>query len=218
MHARVPLSRFFLCGARVHPQFDMGKMAGGVMEKMGMGNPADNGLSDEDAKSMEERLKTGQMTFDDFLMQVKVMQKGASMQAMLGKIGGGKFSKEQIDEGQKKMVRYGKFVEAMDAEERQDAMLIIDETAAARKGSKAPRLERIAEATGTTVEDVGRFVQEFNMMRGAAVKFANGESPESIRESMAAEQQEGGAPLNRQQRRMKAKKSKKKAPARRGFG
>lgn len=71
-------------------------MSAGLMEKMGMGNPADTGLSDEDAKNMEQRLREGQMTFDDFLTQVKVMQKGASMQAMLGKMGGGQISKEQV--------------------------------------------------------------------------------------------------------------------------
>ena len=89
----------------------MGSQLGSkVMEKMGMGNPADLGLSDIDAKAMESRLKSGEMTFDDFLLQVKVMQKAASMQAMLGKMGG-QFSKEQIDEGQKKMQRYGKYVD-----------------------------------------------------------------------------------------------------------
>ena len=49
---------------------DFGKMGQGLMETMGMNNA---GLSDEEAKSMEERLRAGEMTFDDFLVQVKVM-------------------------------------------------------------------------------------------------------------------------------------------------
>lgn len=201
----------------------MGSQLGGkVMEQMGMGNPADFGLTDLDAKAMETRLKSGDMTFDDFLLQVKVMQKASSMQAMLGKMGGGSFSKEQIDEGQRKMTRYGKYVEAMDAEERESPQLLIDETAVARKGGEAPRLERIASAAAATTEDVGRFVMEFNMMRGAAVKMANGESPEQIRESMAAEQAQGGGgaagPMNRKQRRLAAKKGKKKKAKAGGFG
>ena len=117
--------------------------------------------------------------------------------------GGGQFSKDQIEEGQRKMERcahaphtrelsphttrtlsshlssrltyrlslsrrYGKFVEAMDAEERSECQLLIDETTTARAGgSKAqtPRLVRIAESSGSTVEEVGRFVMEFNMSR-----------------------------------------------------
>tara|TARA_B110001450_G_scaffold198427_1_gene187069 strand:- start:193 stop:624 length:432 start_codon:yes stop_codon:yes gene_type:complete len=120
-------------------QFDLGKAAGklggNVMEKMGMGG--DMGLSDDESKEMEDRLRKGEMTFDDFLKQVKVMQKASSMQAMLGKLGGGQISKEQLDEGQKKMLRYGKFVEAMDSEERLNAKLLIDETTEARCATAA---------------------------------------------------------------------------------
>ena len=46
-----------------------------------------------------------------------------------------------------------------------------------RSNRPAPRIERIAESSGTSVEEVGRFVMEFNMMRGAAVRFANGACP-----------------------------------------
>ena len=110
----------------------------------------------------------------------------------------------------------------MDAEERESPQLLIDETATARKGNAAPRLERIAAASAASTEEVGRFVMEFNMMRGAAVKMANGESPDSIRESMAAEQAQGGggaaAPMNRKQRRLAAKKGKKKRARAGGFG
>ena len=160
---------------------------------------------------METRLRAGQMTFDDFLKQVEVMQKGASLQAMMGKFGAG--NEEQIKEGQKKMNRYADYIKTMDAEERDDPELLIVEAEEVRRGAKAARLERIAQASGVTVEDVGRFVLEFKMMRSAAVKFANGESPDSIKQSMMEEQQQSAPPLNRQQRRMAAKKSKKKPSA-----
>ena len=48
-------------------------------------------------------------------------------------------------------------------------------THSARQVAAWVALARIAESTGATVEEVGRFVMEFNTMRGAAVKFANGE-------------------------------------------
>jgi signal recognition particle subunit SRP54 len=193
-------------------------MGSDFMDKMGLGN---TGLSEEETKSMEARLRAGEMSFDDFLTQVNVMQKGASLQAMLGKLGGGQQEAAQLEEGQKKLVKYGEFVKVMEPEERggEATQAIIDEANAARDGkTAAPRLERIAEASGSSIEEVGRFVLEFSMMRSAAVKFANGESPESIRESMMKEQQQTGPPLNRQQRRMAAKKGKKKAKASGGFG
>ena len=199
---------------------DFGKIAGDTMSKV-MGTDAGSmGLSDEEMSSMEDRLRAGEMSFDDFLKQVQVMQKGASVQAMLGKMGGAGMTDQQLKDGQKKLEKYGEYIKFMDAEERQDTSLLIDEMAQARKGAKAPRMERIAEAAGVTVEDIGRFLLEFKMMKGAAFKMANGESPESIKQSMLEEQAAGGTEqvLNRQQRRMAKKKSKKKPKASGGFG
>jgi hypothetical protein len=72
---------------------DFGKMGSDFMDKMGLGN---TGLSEEETKSMEARLRAGEMSFDDFLTQVNVMQKGASLQAMLGKLGGGQQEAAQL--------------------------------------------------------------------------------------------------------------------------
>jgi len=177
------------------------------------------GQSEEEAKAMEERMKAGEMSFDDFLKQVEVMQKGAGMQDMLGKLGGG--ANVDLAAGRKKMESYAKYIEAMEPEERggDATQALIDEALAGRSGGQAPRLQRIADATGASLEDVGRFVLEFKMMRSATVKFANGESPESIRASMEQEQRADGvaAPLNRQQRRAAKKKKKKGSASSSGF-
>jgi len=197
---------------------NIGKMGSDFMGKLGF-NPGDKmGLSDEEMSSMEDRLRNGQMTFDDFLKQVSVMQKGASVQAMLGKMGGSGMTDEQLKEGQKKLVRYGDYIKYMEEDERADPQLLIQEMQAVRSGSQPERLKRLADAAEVKVEDVGQFVMEFDMMRGAAVKFANGEDPESIRRSMMEQQQQQGPKMNRQQRRMAAKKGKKKVKASGGFG
>ena len=196
-------------------QFDMGKMGSDFMKKtMGMGGP-ESGLSEEDSKAMEDRLKNGEMTFDDFLKQVQVMQKTAGLQSMLAKgpFGGQSVSDEQVREGQKKLSRYSEFVESMDAEERGAPDLLIDEAKLIQAGNSlatAPRLQRIADASSGTIDDVGRFVMEFNTMRTAAVRFARGDNPEDIKAGMMAEQNAGKPPPNRKQRRMAAKKQKKK--------
>jgi len=192
------------------------KGAGDVMSKMGM---AAAGLSDEEAKAMEERLRAGEMSFDDFLTQVKVMQKGAGLQDMMGKMGANKAGLD-LAAGRKRLEKYGQYIEAMEPEERGGTatQTLIDEAEAGRRGSPAPRLQRIADATDTSLEDVGKFVLEFSIMRSAAVKFARGESPESIQASMEKEQLEKGPPLNRQQRRMNAKKRKKGRAKASGFG
>merc|ERR1719163_315668 len=138
-----------------------------------------------------------------------------------GPFGGQNVTDEQVRDGQKKLKRYGAFVECMDAEERQDPELLIAEAKALKAGSSAAaatRVQRIAEAAECTAEDVARFVLEFSTMRSAAVRFARGDDPEAIKQSMMEEQQADRPPLNRQQRRMQAKKTKKKTAATGGFG
>ena len=100
----------------------------------------------------------------------------------------------------------------MDAEEPECQLLIDETTAMCAGGSKAqtPRLVRIAElwlygGGGWTLRDG---VQHDARRGHQDCK----RRADSIRESMAAEQQAAtGVKLNRQQRRMKAKKGKKKA-------
>lgn len=200
------------------------KLGNQLMSKLtGQENP-DTGMSEADAKDMEERLKEGKMTFNDFLKQVQVMQKAAGLQSMLSKspFGNGQVTKEQVEDGQKKLKRYSEFVEQMDDQERSEPELMIAEMKSLRAGSSAAtatRITRIAEASGATVEDVGKFVLEFSTMRSAAVRMARGDNPDDIKRSMMEEQQaEGGKTLNRKMRRMQAKKTKKKPPAAGGFG
>ena len=54
----------------------------------------------------------------------------------------------------------------------------------------APSCEPRAPASlPSSVDEVSAFVAEFDVLRTAAVKFARGDSPESIRESMVAQQE-----------------------------
>ncbi len=147
---------------------DIGKTGSDMMSTLGLGGE-DSGLSKEESDAMEGRLRSGKMNFDDFLKQVGVMQKAGSMQAILNKGpwgGDNKMSEQQMRDGQKKLERYGDFVKSMEADERDDPSILIAEAEAlsrSRDVGKAPRLARIAEASGVTIEDVGGFVKEFEV-------------------------------------------------------
>lgn len=45
------------------------------------------------------------------------------------------------------------------------------------------------QASGQSIEDVGQFVTEFSVLRKAAVAFANGEDPNTVKQMMMEEQQ-----------------------------
>jgi signal recognition particle subunit SRP54 len=172
---------------------------------------------------METRFKDGHMSFQDFLKQVQMMQKVGSLQSMVSKVpgmGGRVPDSAQIEEGEKRLRRYSVFVKQMTDEEQKNPDLVISEAQALKRGGAVgERLTRIAQAAGGEAQEVAKFALEFNVMRGAAVKFARGESPESIRNDMAAEQAAVAGPKNRAMRRMaKKQEGKKKSSASRGFG
>jgi len=205
---------------------DLGKAAqkaaaaagGKFMEGMGLGG--DLGLSDEEKEAMEARLKEGEMSFDDFLKQVQMMQKAGSMQAMLkkGPFGSGQEAEAQLKEGEKKLKRYAAYTECLEPDEFADPALVIDEAKAVRAGAQPVRLKRLAEASDSTVEEVGLFITEFAALRKAAAAFARGEDPNTIKQMMMDEQEGARPPLNRAMRRMKAKKTKKAPKTGGGFG
>jgi len=196
---------------------NIGAGVGKFMKSMTGGSTDDLGLSDDEKEAMEERFKKGEMSFEDFLKQVQLMQRVGSLSSMVSKVpglGGKVPDARQLEEGQKRLTRYSKFVEQMSEEEKLQPELIINEAQQLKNGGVAgERLLRIGTAAGGEAQEVAKFALEFNVMRGAAVKFAAGESPESIQRDMAAEQAAVSGPKNRAMRRMAKKQSKKKGKA-----
>ena len=193
----------------------------GGLKMPGMPGGDDMGLSKEQAEEMEARMKTGGMSFDDFLMQTKVMQKAGSMQAMMQKMpfgGGGQISDQQLQDGERKMKRFGSYIEVMAAEERNNPQLLLDELKGTKSGVEPERMQRIADASGAELSQVANFVSEFSSLRSAAQKFANGANPEDIKREMMEEREETGT-VNRAQRRAAKKKKAGAVKARPGgFG
>ncbi|KAL1511754.1 hypothetical protein AB1Y20_005042 [Prymnesium parvum] len=197
---------------------NFGNLGSKLMEQMGLGEGS--GLTKEESEAMEARLKTGEMSFDDFLKQVKVMQKAGNVQAMLknGPFGSGPEAAAQLKEGERKLSRYASYVEVMESEDRNNPSLLIEEAKLVRGGAPPNRLKKLAEAAGTSIDEVGQFVTEFALLRKAAVAFANGEDPNKVRAMMEEEQQASRPPMNRQMRRQMAKKKKKASSSSGGFG
>jgi len=106
---------------------------------------------------MEDRFKGGQMSFNDFLKQVQMMQKVGSMTSMMSKVpgmGGKVPDKAQLEEGEKRLRRYSTFVEQMTEEEQLKPDLVIREAQALKGGdATGERLVRIAAAAKCQVKE-----------------------------------------------------------------
>jgi signal recognition particle subunit SRP54 len=119
------------------------------------------GESDEkDAKQLEKKLKKQQFTFDDFLAQLKRIEKMGSFTKILGMVPG--LNKIKIDD-EESVNRELKHIEAiilsMTKEERRNYKII-----------NASRKRRIARGSGTKVSDINKLIRQFiemnKMMKG----------------------------------------------------
>ncbi len=116
--------------------------------------------SEKEAKELAKKLKKQQFTLEDFLNQLKKIQKMGSIAKLIGMIPG--LNKVKIDD-EEAFSREIKHIEAiilsMTKEERQNYKIL-----------NASRKRRIAKGSGTRVSDVNRLIKQFiemqKMMKG----------------------------------------------------
>jgi signal recognition particle subunit SRP54 len=118
----------------------------------------------EEAATLEARMRSGQFSLDDFLLQLRKMKQMGSMKDLLKKIPGmgDMLGDEEIDEGE--LVRMEAIVQSMTRKERNNPKLI-----------DPSRRRRIARGSGTDPQDVSQLVKQFEPMR-QMMKMMSGQS------------------------------------------
>ena len=128
---------------------------------------AQQAFDEEEAKKIQLKVKKNSFGFDDFLSQIKQVQKMGSMKDLVGMIpGANKISPDDIDEDAFKGIEA--IIQSMTPKERSQPKLL-----------NHSRKKRIASGSGTKVEDVNRLIKQFEQMqkmmkmvqRGGAGKF-----------------------------------------------
>ena len=114
---------------------------------------AADAIDEEEAMRMEKRLRKAQFDFNDFLQQMKMMNKMGSLTDIIGMLpGAGKLKGLNVDP--KNMKRIEAIVLSMTPEERARPELL-----------KGKRRKRIAHGSGNTIIKVNQFLKQFGMMR-----------------------------------------------------
>ena len=108
----------------------------------------------DQAKEMEAKLRKADFTFEDFLTQMQALKKMGPMSQVLGMLPG--MSKLPIGEADvdKQLPKVEAIIRSMTLQERNEPSLI--------KGS---RRKRIAQGSGTTIQDVNQLVKQFDQVR-----------------------------------------------------
>jgi len=116
----------------------------------------------DDAKRMEEKMRKGQFTLEDFLDQLRQMKKLGSLESIVGMLPGGSemLKNADISKQEKEFSRMEGMICAMTPQERRNPQIL-----------NARRRIRIAKGSGVTVTDLNLLLNRFSQMQQMMKKF-----------------------------------------------
>ncbi|PUA40342.1 signal recognition particle protein [Paenibacillus elgii] len=125
------------------------------------------------AKEMERKLRTAEFTFDDFLEQMEQVKKLGPLDQLLDMLpGAGKIKgMKDVKVDDKQMSRVAAIVKSMTKEERQNPDLL-----------STSRRKRLAAGSGNSVQDVNRFIKQFEDMRKMMKQFSGMMGPKGAKQ------------------------------------
>ena len=108
------------------------------------------------AKELERKFKKNEFTLTDFAEQMKAIKKMGSLGDLVGMIPGLKKVAGQVDseESKRELVRIQAIIDSMTLQERENHLIL-----------NGKRRARIATGSGTSVQDVNRFLKQFEQTR-----------------------------------------------------
>lgn len=140
---------------------------------------AEEAMTEEDAAKLEKQLKKKELDLDDYLMQIRQMKKMGSFSSILKLIPGmNQFKDIKVDD--KEFDKIEAIICSMTKQEKKNTKLL-----------NASRRQRIAKGSGTTVQDINKFIKSFEttqvMMKkmqnnkGGMRKLMNGINPDDLK-------------------------------------
>ncbi len=125
----------------------------GMGDVVSLVEKAAEAITEEDARRLEEKMRTASFDLDDFLQQFKMLKRMGPLENILGMIPGmDKLKDSSIDEGQLKRVEA--IILSMTPRERTRPDIL-----------NARRRQRVARGSGTTVTEVNNLLLRFSQMR-----------------------------------------------------
>lgn len=133
------------------------RMAGrilGMGDIVGLVERAAEAIDEDEAMLMAKRMQQSNFDFNDFLSQIRMMNRMGGMQSILGMLPGIGDKLKGVDLDEKRMKRTEAIVLSMTAKERTRPEII-----------KASRRRRIALGSGVSVTQVNQLLKQFGQMR-----------------------------------------------------
>ena len=138
----------------------------GMGDVVSLVEKAQEAISEDEAKKMEEKFRKNQFDFEDFLKQFKMIRKMGSLAGIMKMIPGVDTSMIDMAQAEKEMKKVESIIFSMTLQERRDPKVL--------NGS---RKIRIAKGSGVEVPDINRLIKQFEQMRQMMKMFKSGGIP-----------------------------------------
>ncbi|MFP5352173.1 MAG: signal recognition particle protein [Actinomycetota bacterium] len=124
---------------------------------------AESAFDEAEARTMEEKLRKADFTFEDFLNQMQALKKMGPLSQVMGMIPG--MSKLPIGDAQvdDQLPKIEAIIRSMTPQERNDPSII-----------KGRRRARIAAGSGTSIQEVNKLVKQFDQVRKMVKTMSSG--------------------------------------------
>ena len=126
----------------------------GMGDVLSIIDKAEEAFSEEQALDLEKKIRKNDFTLDDYLAQMKKIRKMGSFKNILAMLPGIPKELRDADIDEKQIDRINAIVTSMTKEERRNPKIL-----------NASRRIRIAKGSGNTVQDINRFMDQFEQMR-----------------------------------------------------
>ena len=135
-----------------HPDRVAGRILG-MGDVVSLVEKAQSEVTEDDAKSMQEKMLKGEMGMDDFLKNLKTLRRMGPLKSLLGLLPGVGSMLRDVQIEDKQLDRVEAMIGSMTRHERKSPTLV-----------NFSRRRRIAKGSGTKEDEVGRLLKQFEMM------------------------------------------------------
>lgn len=148
-------------------EFDTDRMVGRILGEgdiMSLIEHAEEVIDEDLAKDAAKKLSKGKFDLDDFLQQLYQIKKLGPLENMLKLLpGASKMGLNNVTIDPKQIAHIEAIIQSMTLKERRNPDII-----------KASRKQRIAKGSGTSVQEVNRLLNQFEVMKKMMKQFKNG--------------------------------------------
>ncbi|RSL31257.1 signal recognition particle protein [Salibacterium salarium] len=137
----------------------------GMGDMLSLIEKAQTNVDDERAKELEKKMRSAEMTFDDFLEQLEQVRNMGPLDDLLQMMpGANKKAMKNIQVDESQIGRVEAIVRSMTKYEKENPSVM-----------NASRKRRIAKGSGTTIQDVNRLLKQFEDMKKMMKQMTSGQ-------------------------------------------